>query len=219
MAGAWCAFASIALIPISMLGFVFWPPPATAAESFAQFQHGTALGLLGLDALYLFTNALILPFYLSLTVATWRTSRSLAAGALLFGGVGMTLLFASNRSVEMMSLARLYAVADAAARPALLAAGEGLLAGWKGAAFIAYYWLNAASLFQYAAAMGANSLFSKSTRAWGFAAAALMLVPSTFGTVGLVLALASLLPWSVFVVFAGRRLLTLARGRDAARAP
>ncbi|QCU78605.1 hypothetical protein E7744_10905 [Citricoccus sp. SGAir0253] len=36
-------------------------------------------------------------------------------------------------------------------------------------------------------------------------------MPSNAGVVGLVFALASLLPWSVFAVLAGRRLLVLAR--------
>lgn len=209
-AGAWCAFASVAAIPVSMVGFGFWPPPTTAAESFAQFEQSPALGLLALDALYLVINALVLPFYLALTIATWRTSRSLAAGALLFGAVGMALLFASNRSIEMMSLAQLHAAAGPQERTALLAVGEGFLAESKGSAFVAYYWLNAAALFQYAAAMDARSPFSKSTRAWGFAAAFLMLVPATFGTVGLVFALLSLPPWVVFAVLSGRRLLALA---------
>ena len=45
---------------------------------------------------------------------------------------------------------------------------------------------------------------------WGLAGAVLMVVPSNFGTVGLVFALASLLPWSVFAVLVWRRLLRLA---------
>ena len=37
-----------------------------------------------------------------------------------------------------------------------------------------------------------------------------MAVPSNFGTVGLVFALASLIPWAVFAVLVARRLLNLA---------
>lgn len=206
--GAWCAFVSVALIPVSMLGFAFWPPPATAAESFAQFDRSFALGLLGLDALYLVINALTLPFYLSLTVATWRDHRAYAAPALLCGAVGIALLFASGRSLEMGTLAAQYASASEASRPALLAVGEALLAETRGTAFVAYYWLNAIALFLYAWAMSPDR-FSRALRHTGLAAALLMLVPSTFGAVGMAFALASLPPWIAFAILAGRRLLAL----------
>ena len=55
-----------------------------------------------------------------------------------------------------------------------------------------------------------SAAFSRATAAWALAAGVLMLVPSSFGTVGMVLALASLVPWSVLCVMAGRRLLGLA---------
>jgi hypothetical protein len=45
---------------------------------------------------------------------------------------------------------------------------------------------------------------------WGLATAALMAVPSNFGTVGLLFALASLVPWAVFALLVARRLFGLA---------
>ncbi|WP_123915229.1 hypothetical protein [Georgenia muralis] len=56
-----------------------------------------------------------------------------------------------------------------------------------------------------------SSVFGRPTAVWGLVAASLMAVPSNFGTVGLVFAMASLVPWAVFAVLVARRLLELAR--------
>src|SRR5215207_4047661 len=98
---------------------------------------------------------------------------------------------ASPRPIEMLLLARSYAKADAAEQVALLATGEGMLATWTGTAFDVYYMFNLVTLLVLAVLMYRSQIFSRPTAVWGLVAAALMAVPSNFGTVGLVFALAA----------------------------
>lgn len=111
----------------------------------------------------------------------------------------------------MLALAEAYADAGPAERVALLATGDGMLATWMGTAFDVYYVFNLVTLLILAILMLRSSIFSRATGVWGLAAAVLMAVPSNFGTIGLVFALASLAPWSVFALLVWRRLLHLAR--------
>jgi hypothetical protein len=168
-------------------------------------------GLLMLDLLYPLSNILTLFLYAALAVALWRVSRSAVAIALALGGIGMAAYMSSLRPVEMLYLARAYAEAGPGDIAALLATGEGMLATWTGTAFDVYYLLNFVTLLIFGVLTYRSTVFSRATAVWGLAAAALMAVPSNIGTVGLVFALASLLPWSVFAVLAARRLLALCR--------
>src|SRR5215204_6654191 len=116
----------------------------------------------------------------------------------------------SPRPVEMLLLARSYAKADATEPVALLATGEGILATSTGTAFDVYYMFNLVTLLIMAVLMYRSQVFSRPTAVRGLVAAALMAVPSNFGTVGLLFALASLVPWAVFALLVARRLLALA---------
>ena len=208
--GAWAALASVVLIVVQIGIYLVWPPPDTTAGFFAVLVDNPLRGALALDALYPLSNVLAYLLYLSLAVALWRVSRSAVVIALSFGMLGMAAYMASPRPVEMLSLARSYADADAAEQAALLATGDGMLATWMGTAFDLYYVLNLVALLVLTVLMYRSSVFSRATAVWGLVAVALMAVPSNVGTVGLVLALASLLPWSVFAVLVARRLLELA---------
>ena len=119
-------------------------------------------------------------------------------------------MIVTPRPIEMLLLARSYAKADAAEQVALLATGEGMLATWTGTAFDVYYVFNLVTLLVLAVLMYRSQIFSRPTAVWGLVAAALMAVPSNFGTVGLVFALASLVPWAVFALLVARRLFALA---------
>lgn len=84
-----------------------------------------------------------------------------------------------------------------------------MLTTWTGTAFDVYYIFNFVTLILLAVLMWRSDVFSRATATCGLIAAALMVVPSNLGTVGVVLAFASLLPWSVFAILAARRLFTL----------
>ncbi len=204
--GRWAALASVVLIVIQIGIYVVWPPPETTADSFAVLVTNPLHGLLALDMLYVVSNLLAYLLYFALAVALWRVSRSAVVVALAVGVLGMAAYMASPRPVEMLALARAYESADAAERVALLATGDGMLATWTGTAFDVYYFFNLVTLLIFALLMYGSTVFSRATAVWGLVAAALMAVPSNFGTVGLVFALASLAPWAVFAVLVARRL-------------
>lgn len=155
------------------------------------------------------SNLLAYLLYFALAVVLWRASRSGVVVTLAVGVLGMAAYMASPRPVEMLALARVYSQADTIEQVALLAAGDGMLATWMGTAFDIYYFFNLATLLIFAVLMYRSAVFTKATATWGLAAAVLMAVPSNFGTVGLVFALASLLAWSVFAVLVARLLLML----------
>jgi hypothetical protein len=85
-----------------------------------------------------------------------------------------------------------------------------MLATWTGTAFEVYYIFNLVTLLVMAVLMYRSQVFGRPTAVWGLVAAALTAVPSNFGAVGLVFALASLVPWAVFALLVARRLFTLA---------
>ena len=183
----------------------------TVEGFYLLFAENPLLGLLSLDLLYIVNNLLVLVLYLGLYVVLRRRFQSTVAIGLLLGAMGIAAYMASNTGFEMLSLASAYSAADASARIALVGAGETLLAVFKGTAFDIYYILSGIALFLFAGAAFGSERFSRATGVWGLIAAAFMMVPSTAGTIGMVFALASLLPWVVFAAMAGRRLIHLAR--------
>ncbi len=208
--GAWCAFASVVMIVVQIPIYVFWPPPETAEGFFELLLDNPVLGLVSLDVLYVVSNAVIYLVYLALAVVLWRVSRSAVVIAVAFCVVGISAFMSSSRPVEMLSLAHAYADADAETRTALLATGEGMMATWAGTGYDIYYYFTFVTLAVLAVLMLRSSIFSRATAVWGLASAALMTIPTNFGTVGMVFAIASLVPFSVFAVLVGIRLLELA---------
>jgi hypothetical protein len=58
-------------------------------------------------------------------------------------------------------------------------------------------------------------VFNKVTASFALASGLLMSIPSTAGTIGMIFALASLVPWAAFSILAVLRLLTLSANKDA----
>ena len=209
--GMWAAWGGVALIAVQMGVFLTSPPPGTTADFYELLIDDPVLGALSLDALYVLSNTFAYLVYLALGVLLWRTSRSAVVVALALGTLGMAAYMASPRFVEMLSLAHTYADADADERVALLATGDGMLATWTGTAFDVYYVFNAALLVIMAVLLLRSRVTSRATGWWAMAAAVLMMVPSNVGVVGLVFAVASLVPWVVFSVLLALRLQVLTR--------
>lgn len=65
-AAHWLAVAMLILIPLQVAVFVLSPPPDTVRGFFELYGHNPFLGLLSLDFIYLFSNAIILVLYLGL---------------------------------------------------------------------------------------------------------------------------------------------------------
>lgn len=213
--GAWVALASVGMIVLQIAIYLAWPPPDTTEGFFELLVDNPVYGLITLDVLYVVSNLLAYLLYFALAVVLWRVSPSGVVVALAFGTLGMAAYMASPRPVEMLTLARAYEDADAAERVALLATGDGMVATWMGTAFDVYYFFNLVTLLVLAILMYRSRVFSRATAWWGLVAAVLMAVPSNFGVVGLVFAMASLAPWSVFAVLVWRRLLALVGSEPA----
>ena len=94
---------------------------------------------------------------------------------------------------------------------ALLAAGQALMATSIGTGFNVGYVFGAASTLLISAVMLRSGVFSKVTAYVGLAMGALMVIPATVGTLGLMLSLFSLIPTVVWLIMVGRRLFQLGR--------
>jgi len=206
--------AMLAIIPAQVAAFALVPMPSSVEGWFDLFNGRFLGGLFHADFFILVNNALIAVIYLALYRLLREVNRSLAQLAVVLGWIGIAAYLSSNRTFELAALAREWAGAgDGATRAMLLGAGRAALAAWQGTAFDAYYVLNGVALLVIALLMFRSPRFSRATAGFGLAAAVLMSVPSTAGTLGLVFSLLSLLPWYVFTVMFARVFLREARGR------
>ncbi len=206
--GATAAFAMLAIMLAQVVLFITWPPPATVEGYFQLFAQSKLLGLLSLDLLYIINNTLLVLIYLALYAVLKPRAPSAVLIALILGLAGIAAYYASNTCFEMMSLASQYngAVSDLQ-KNIYLGAGQAMLETYRGTAFDIYYILNAVTLLIFAVVMLRSREFSRTNAVFGIVAGVLMTIPSTVGMIGLIFSLASLIPWAVFSVMAGIRLL------------
>ena len=202
--------AMLILIPVQIAIFTIWPTPKNAMEWFQLFQSSWILGLMHLDFLYIINNSIVAVMYLAFYLSLRRKNEALMLIALMTGLLGTAAYYSSNPAFEMLSLSRLFTsnVAEPQ-RSALLAAGQVLIAQWKGTAFDVYYILSAICLILIAAVMFKSAVYGKAMAAIGLSSGILMLIPSTAGTLGLFFSLASLVPWMVFSAMGAVRFLRL----------
>ncbi len=103
--------------------------PRTVAGWYALLQSRPLLGLSFLAVFDLADYALVGLMFLALYAALWSSQKVLAIIALASGLVGVTVYFATNIALTMLSLSEQYATAATEAeRAALLTAGRGVLA-------------------------------------------------------------------------------------------
>ena len=216
IAGGLAAFSMLVLMVVQIIVYVVWPPPTTVAGFFSLFQKSWLLGLLSLDLLYIVDSVLLILIYLAVYFVLRKAGESSMLIALVLGVVGVAAYFASNTAFEMLSLSNQYAAATTEAqRITLLTVGQVMLELYKGTAFDIYYVLNTIVLFLFSPVMLRSRLFSNSTAYLGFLAGILMVIPSSAGTLGLYFSLASLLPWAIWLVLVGQRLLQLGQRLDS----
>lgn len=212
-ATAWALTAMVVIIVVQIAIYVAWPPPTTAEGFLELLAANPVLGLLSLDLLYLVQNLILAVLYVALFVRLRADAATLSTLGLVSGLLGVAAYIPSNPAFELLDLANANASADAEGRAAALGAAEALVAGYTGTAFLVYYVLSGIALLLFAVAILRTSHFSRASGWWGLAAGVLMVVPSPAGVVGMVFALASLVPWTVFVVLLTLRFRRLAAGR------
>ena len=204
---------SAALIPISIAAYFFWPPfPGDALVIFTLIQSDRLAGMMSLDFLYLATNFFAIPIFLALYVTLKRTSESLSVIALVLGLLGLVCIFPARPIVEMLSLSDQYAAATTEAQRAqLLAAGDTVLAFFRGTAFQAHYILGAASFLLSSMLMLRSDVYDKATAYVGIITNVLTLglfVPA----IGVYLSLVSVFPFlMIWFILLARRLFQLGR--------
>ena len=141
LAGVAAGLAAL-ITPIAIAVFAIWPPPYDegAAKWFELLRENKILGLVSLDLLFVVVNVLMIPVMLGLYMALRRLSPSYITLAVVTFFVGLAAFFATNPSVEMLSLSNQYADATTEAqRTAVVGAADALLAGFEGTAFHVNY--------------------------------------------------------------------------------
>ena len=148
--------------------------------------------------------------YLGLFAALWRTYFVGVLIAVVLGLIGICSYYSSTVAFEMLIISNQYNLAEAfELKQQFLAAGQVLLAVYKGSAFNVYYVLNAITILIISRIMLLSSTFSKSTAIWGLLSGFFMLIPSTAGYLGFIFSLISLVPWIVFALLVSKRLFFL----------
>lgn len=208
------------LIPVQITVYTIWPIPASTLEWFRLFQSNWVLGLMHLDVLYILNNTIVAIMYLAFYMSLRRKNEVLMLLAVLAGLLATAAYYSSNPAFEMLSLSRQFSAIDAEPQRAmLLAAGQALIAQWKGTAFDVYYILSAACLIIIARTMFKSVVYGKFMAVIGLSSGILMLIPSTVGNIGIYFSLASLVPWMIFSVQAAVRFLRLSRMTKCAGLP
>ena len=190
---------------------------------FGLFADNPLGGLLAFELLMVGYVVLSVPVVLALYVSLRRGSPALMAVYVGLSLIGIMAFIVARPAFEMLSLGNGYAAAASEVeRTAYLAAGEATLAVFHGTAFWVSYLLGSIGGLIVAAVMLRSTVFSKTTAYLRIASSVLdfgLFVP----TIGLSIALGSVLCLTVFNVLVARRLLRLGRGvpaekgRDLAR--
>jgi hypothetical protein len=201
-------------IPLQVLLFILWPPPASReiADWFGLFNGNPVLGLLSMDLVMMIEQVLLVPVIIALWVVLRRTSEPLVLVGVALWLAGGFLFIGSNTSFEMLALARGYAAAASdGARAVYLAAGQGMLATYfdMGTSFVFGYLLTA---------LGGTLVGVAMLRLAGWKAAGRILIAANIlglciflPGVGIALSLVSVLLLVAWYVLVARRLAGLAR--------
>ena len=210
--GAAAIFEAV-IIPIAIVVYIVSPPPTTATGYFALFQTNALLGLLALDLLLVIGVVVSIPMTLALYVTLRRAGESFMAIALALSLVGAAAYFASNTSINMLSLSGQYAAATTDAQRAMfLAAGQAMLAIYTGTAFHVNYLIGGTAFLIMAFVMLRSDIFSKTTayvgiisNVMGFA----LYVPM----IGTFLSISSVVGLLIWYIMIARTLFKLGQGK------
>lgn len=210
--GGISALIIVLIIPIQIIIFTLYPPPETTIGFFELFRNNWVIGLLSLDFLYYINNGLLILVYLGLFASLRKIDFTNMLIAIIIGFIGIAIYYVSTIGFEMLSISKQYYSTDSIeSKQQLLSVGHGLIARYKGTAFDVYYVFNAITLLLISMTMYKSKDFGKSSATWGLIAGIFMIIPSTAGTLGLVFSLISLIPWIVFSILIGRRLIQMSK--------
>lgn len=218
---AFAAFATVAVTVFQIVAGALWPPPdfaptaASAIRILEMAQSDPILTFVKLDGLMVFDYLFLLVVYVALFCALKRSNPSLVLLGTVLALAGITLYFTVNPAATMLVLASAYvpSAADASAG-GIIPAAQTVLATFQGTAFLVHYIVMGVAGILVSLAMLRGGVLSKATAVAGILQGAMMLVPVTFGVLGLLFALGSLVPFIVWFVLIGMRLLRLSGPGD-----
>ena len=210
--GGIAAFGIVFIIPIQIIIYTVFPPPETTTGFFELLHNSPFIGLLSLDLLYYINNGLLILVYLGLFASLRKTNLTNMLIAVVVGFIGIAAYYVSAVGFEMLSVTKqYYSAGSPELQQQLLSAGNGLVLRYKGTAFDVYYVFNAITLLIISITMYKSRDFGRSCATWGLIAGIFMIIPSTAGSVGLIFSLISLIPWIVFSILIGRRLIKMSK--------
>lgn len=208
--GGIAALVIVSLIPIQIIIFTLFPPPETTIGFFKLFHENWLIGLLSLDLLYYINNGLLVLVYLGLFASLRKIDFTNMLIALIIGFIGIAVYYASTVGFEMLSVSKQYFSTESIElKQQLLAVGHGLIYKYKGTAFDVYYVFNAIALLLISKTMYKSKDLGKTAATWGMIAGVFMIIPSTAGIIGLISSLISLIPWIIFSLLIGQKLMQL----------
>lgn len=221
MVGAVAALVVVVLIPLQSAVFLLSPPPPTVEDFFALFQTNPLLGLVDLDLLLTLDYLVMVPFYLALTVVVFRVAPAWGSLALIAGLFSVVLFTVSREATfSMWMLSNQYVTASSATdRAELLATGRTLLTFYDGGTFSTSYILGAISTLLFSIAMVRHHVFGRLPGLVGVVTGLTMLVPANAGSVGLAIAMVSLIPTTAWLILLSRQLVRVAREKPVDRVP
>lgn len=167
------------IIPTQIAVFILTPIPSSIESWFSLFNTNWLLGLIHQDMLYIINNIIVSMMYLAFYITLRSTNKSVMTIAILLGFLGISAYFASNKSFELLNISNQYfATSTEAQKSMLLSAGQALLCGWQGTAFLIYYILNGIALIMISYVMLKSTVFSKNMAIIGLISGVLMIIPS-----------------------------------------
>jgi hypothetical protein len=194
------------VVAVQIAVFSISAPPTDPEGWLAAYRDNPVLGFVNADGLYVLTNVLVFPMYVALWIRLHVAAPVVAGAGLVAAALSLAVYLPTNVSVELGIVASDAEGATGEARTAAVGAVEALVARSVGTAFVAYYLLGAVAIGLFGWALHATRVWGRTAAIMALASGALMLVPSSFGTVGIVVSFVSLVPWMWFCVIAVRRL-------------
>ena len=214
------AFAALATVVVTIVQIVLgvlWPPPdftptaAAAVDILTMAQANPVLTFLRLDGLMVLDYLLLVVVYLALYAALKRSNPSLMLLGTALTLIAITLYLATNPAATMLVLAGKYS-ASGAAGSGIVSAAQAVLVNFQGTSYLVHYIVMGIAGMLVALAMLRTDVFSRTTALAGLTQGAMMLVPVTFGTIGLLFALGSLVPFIIWFVLISLRLFRMSAG-------
>ena len=190
-----CSLLIALFIPLQLIVFFTWPPPATVTGWFQLFDESPMIGLLDMDLLLIVDTILFIPVFLGLYHKLFPYMHGPIALALILALAGIASYCASAEAFQMLSLSRQYmASGSEEERAILLSSGQSSITNWMGSSFLIGYVLQSLSILIMSLVMLKAREFGKSISWLGIIIGIMMLLPPTAGKAGLYLSVASVFP-------------------------